>query len=114
VSEPVRANAIVPEQLTLGVADIEATEHFYRNVLGVAVQRAGDCVRIALGDFTLVFEHSPPTERAKFELGLRVHDRAALDAIAERVGVATYDRDGGGRALFVSDPDHYTIEIYAR
>jgi catechol 2,3-dioxygenase-like lactoylglutathione lyase family enzyme len=114
VSDPAEANAIVPEQLTLGVADIDATEHFYRSVLGIALERRADAVRIALGEFTLVFEHSPPTERAKFELGLRVRDRAALDAIAERAGVATYDRDGGGRALFVSDPDHYTIEISAR
>jgi catechol 2,3-dioxygenase-like lactoylglutathione lyase family enzyme len=105
---------IVPELLTLGVADIEATEHFYRNVLGIALERRGDAVRIPLGEFMLVFEHAPPTERAKFELGLRVPDVATLDAIAQRAGVATYDRDGGGRALFVSDPDHYTIEIYAR
>jgi catechol 2,3-dioxygenase-like lactoylglutathione lyase family enzyme len=111
VSEP---NAIVPEQLTLGVSDIDATERFYRDVLGVSPARHGDSVRISFGAFTLVFEHAPPTERAKFELGLRVDDPAALDAIAERVGTATYDRDGGGRALFVTDPDHYTIEIYAR
>ena len=99
----------------LGVADIEATEHFYRNVLGLHADRRGDALRVAFGNtFTLVFEHAPPTERAKFELGLRVPSIAVLDALAERVGVATYDRDGGGRALFVSDPDHYTIEFYAR
>jgi catechol 2,3-dioxygenase-like lactoylglutathione lyase family enzyme len=105
---------IVPAQLTLGVGDIEVTERFYRDVLGFALVRHGDAVRIVLGDFTLVFEHAPPTQRAKFELGLRVADAAALDAIAQRVGAATYDRDGGGRALFVTDPDHYTIEIFAR
>ncbi|MBV8367841.1 MAG: VOC family protein [Candidatus Eremiobacteraeota bacterium] len=111
---PVQASAIVPAQLTLGVADIDATERFYRNVLGIDVVRRGDAVRISFGEFTLVFEHAPPTERAKFELGLRVADVATLDAIAERVGTATYARDGGGRALFVTDPDHYTIEIFAR
>ena len=105
---------ITPEQLTLGVNDIDATERFYRDVLGVATVRHGDAVRIAFGDFTLVFEHAPPTERAKFELGLRVPDTAALETMAERVGAATYARDGGGRALFVTDPDHYTIEIFAR
>jgi catechol 2,3-dioxygenase-like lactoylglutathione lyase family enzyme len=108
------ANSIVPTQLTLGVSDIDTTERFYRDVLGVGPVRRGDAIRIAFGDFTLVFEHAPPTERAKFELGLRVPDTAALDAIAERVGTATYARDGGGRALFVTDPDHYTIEIFAR
>ncbi len=112
--ERLATSRIVPEQLTLGVADIEATEHFYCNVLGIDAERRGDALCIAFGEFTLVFEHAPPTERAKFELGLRVPDHATLDGIAERVGVATYDRDGGGRALFVSDPDHYTIEIYAR
>lgn len=107
-------HGIVPAQLTLGVSDIDATERFYRDVLGVEMVRHGDAVRITFGEFTLVFEHAPPTERAKFELGLRVPDTMMLDAIAERAGVATYDRDGGGRALFVTDPDHYTIEIFAR
>ncbi len=107
-------NRIVPTELTLGVADIDATEQFYRDILGVEMVRLGDAVRITFGEFTLVFEHAPPTERAKFELGLRVPDAAMLDAIAARAGVATYDRDGGGRALFVTDPDHYTIEIFVR
>jgi catechol 2,3-dioxygenase-like lactoylglutathione lyase family enzyme len=105
---------IVPAELTLGVADIDATERFYRDVLGVELVRHGDSVRITFGEFALVFEHAPPTTRAKFELGLRVRDGAALDEIARRVGAATYDRDGGGRALFVTDPDHYTIEIFVR
>ncbi|MDB5028629.1 MAG: putative Glyoxalase/bleomycin resistance protein/dioxygenase [Candidatus Eremiobacteraeota bacterium] len=104
---------IVPQQLTLGVSDIDATERFYRDVVGFEMVRHGDSVRIEMGTFTLVFEHAPPTERAKFELGLRVADGATLDAIAQRVGTATYDRDGG-RALFITDPDHYTIEIFAR
>lgn len=107
-------NAIVPAQLTLGVSEIDATERFYRDVLGLEMVRLGDAVRITFGEFTLVFEHAPPTERAKFELGLRVPDAAALDAIAARAGATIYDRDGGGRALFVTDPDHYTIEIFAR
>jgi catechol 2,3-dioxygenase-like lactoylglutathione lyase family enzyme len=107
-------SGIVPAQLTLGVSDIDLTEAFYRDVLGVETVRHGDAVRIAFGDFTLIFEHAPPTERAKFELGLRVPDAMALAAIAERVGAATYDRDGGGRALFVTDPDHYIIEIFVR
>ena len=107
-------HGIVPAELTLGVADIDATECFYRDVVGVDTVRHGDAVRIAFGEFTLVFEHAPPTTRAKFELGLRVRDGAALDVIAKRVGAATYARDGGGRALFITDPDHYTIEIFAR
>jgi catechol 2,3-dioxygenase-like lactoylglutathione lyase family enzyme len=105
---------ITPAQLTLGVADIDATERFYRDVLGVETVRHGDAVRIGFGEFTLVFEHAPPTERAKFELGLRVPDTAALETLAARVGAATYARDGGGRAIFVTDPDHYTIEFFAR
>ena len=107
-------SSIVPAQVTLGVSDIDVTERFYRQVLDVEMVRHGDALRIAFGAFTLVFEHAPPTERAKFELGLRVADTAALDAIAKRAGADTYDRDGGGRALFVTDPDHYTIEIFAK
>lgn len=108
------AGGIVPAQITLGVSDIDATERFYREVLGVEPVRRGDAIRIAFGEFTIVFEHAPPTERAKFELGLRVADVGALNKIAERAGVTTYDRDGGGHALFVTDPDHYTIEVFAR
>jgi catechol 2,3-dioxygenase-like lactoylglutathione lyase family enzyme len=107
-------NELIPTELTLGVADLDATEHFYRDTLGIETTRHGDAIRIVLGEFTLVFEHAPPTERAKFELGLRVPEPAVLDAIADRVGVATYARDGGGRAMFVTDPDHYTIEIFVR
>lgn len=106
------AGEIVPTKLTL-VADIGETERFYRDAIGLATVRHGDGVRIAFGEFTLVFEHAPPTERAKFELALRVPDGAALDALAARLGIETYDRDGGGRAVFVTDPDHYTIEIFA-
>jgi len=105
---------IAPAELTLGVADIDATEAFYRDVLRVEPRRLGDAIRITFGEFTLVFEHAPPTERAKFELGLRVVDPAELEVIAERAGAKTYDRDGGGRAFFVTDPDHYTIEIFTR
>ena len=104
----------IPAELTLGVSDLDATETFYRERLGIETTRHGDAIRISLGDFSLVFEHSPPTERAKFELGLRVADAAALDAIAQRAGAESYARDGGGRAIFVTDPDHYTIEIFVR
>ena len=107
-------SGIVPSELTLGVSDIDTTETFYRDVLGVEPVRHGDAIRITFGDFTLVFEHAPPTERAKFELALRVLDPGGLEVIAERAGAKTYDRDGGGRALFVTDPDHYTIEVFAR
>lgn len=107
-------NELIPAELTLGVTDLDATESFYRDTLGIATTRHGDSVRMVLGDFTLVFEHSPPTHRAKFELGLRVADGDQLEAIAERAGAATYARDGGGRAMFVTDPDHYTIELFVR
>lgn len=103
---------IVPAQLTLGVSDLDATERFYRDVLGVRTERNGESIRIAFGDFTILFELAPPPERAKMELALRVNDPAILDAIAQRVGASTYARDGGGHALFVTDPDHYTIEIF--
>src|SRR3984885_10878115 len=74
-------NRIVPTELTLGVADIDATEQFYRDILGVEMIRLGDAVRITFGAFTLVFEHAPPTERAKFELGLRVLISRMVDPV---------------------------------
>jgi catechol 2,3-dioxygenase-like lactoylglutathione lyase family enzyme len=105
---------IVPAQLTLGVGDIAETEKFYRDKLGMRVERQGDSLRIGFGDFIVLFEHAPPPERAKLELALRAVDAATLDAIAARIGAPTYDRDGGGRALYVTDPDHYTVEIFVR
>ena len=108
------ASGITPAQLTLGVGDLEATEKFYRDALGVPTERVGDTVRCSFGEFVILFELAPPPERAKLELALRVHSAETLETIAGRVGTDTYDRDGGGRALYVTDPDHYTIELFAR
>ena len=107
-------SGITPAQLTLGVGDLDATERFYRDALGAPTERHGDTVRCSFGEFAILFELAPPPERAKLELALRVPDAATLETIAARVGADTYDRDGGGRALYVTDPDHYTIELFAR
>ena len=107
MNDPIR-----PATLTLDVGSLDATESFYRDVLGARTQRNGESVRLGFDGFTVVFEHAPPPERAKLELGLRVDDDATLKAIAERVGATTYAREGGGRALYVTDPDQYTIEIF--
>lgn len=105
--------------LSLGVADIAASEQFYRDVLGLSTKRDGDHVRVQWPDFLLVLTENPPAERSKFHFGFRVDSKSEVDTWAERLrannvqilaGPATND---GTRQLFLLDPDQYVIEIYA-
>jgi catechol 2,3-dioxygenase-like lactoylglutathione lyase family enzyme len=106
-------------QLTLGVSDLRASEHFYREVLGFSTQRKGDNVVITLGDLSLILEPAPPVERAKLALGFRIA-AASLDELAARVRAGgghilagPAPREHGGTALLLMDPDHYQLEIFS-
>lgn len=105
--------------LSLGVTDLNASEAFYRDVLGFSTKRDGDDVRIEWPDFLLVLAEKPPADRSKFHFGFRVAGAAEVDSWAERLrsnrvqiisGPATTD---GTRQLFFLDPDQYVLEIYA-
>lgn len=105
--------------LSLGVGDLNASEKFYRDVLGLDTKRHGEDVRVQWPDFLLVLSEKPPTDRSKFHFGFRVGSDTEVDTWASRLrshnvqiisGPAT---DNGSRQLFFLDPDQYVIEIYA-
>jgi len=115
----VAASGMTPAHITLGVSDLGASEHFYRDVLGFSVQRTDESVTVALGTFLLILESAPPVGRAKFAFGFRIADEL-LDGLAGRVRAGgghilagPAPRESGGRALLLMDPDHYQLEIFS-
>lgn len=105
--------------LSLGVSDLSESEKFYRDALGLPVQRDGSDAFVRWPDFLLVLSENPPAGRGKSHFGFRVDTKAEVDAWAERLrangvqivaGPATH---GGTHRLFLLDPDDYQIEIYA-
>jgi catechol 2,3-dioxygenase-like lactoylglutathione lyase family enzyme len=106
--------------LSLGVTDLNASEVFYRDVLGLPTERDGEDVRIEWADFLFMLSERPPTDRSKFHFGFRVAAASEVDAWAERLrsnGVQIISGpadDNGVRQLFFLDPDQYVLEIYAQ
>ena len=105
--------------LSLGVSDLDVSESFYRDVLGLPTKRNADEVEVQWPDFTLILVHRPPATRGKFHFGFVVPKGEEVDAWAERLrangvgimsGPATSD---GERRLYFLDPDNYEIEIYS-
>lgn len=105
--------------LSLGVTDLNASERFYRDVLGLETKRDGEDVRVRWPDFSLVLTEKPPTDRSKFHFGFRVNNDADVDTWAERLRshsvqiISGPASDNGSRQLFFLDPDQYVVEIYA-
>lgn len=111
-------SGMTPAHITLGVSDLDASEHFYRDLLGFVVTRRAATVVVSFGDFSLVLDSQPPAERAKLAIGFRIMG-GALDELATRVAasggriLAGPDmHEDGRRALLLMDPDHYQLEIH--
>lgn len=106
-----------PSHLSLGVSDLEQSERFYRDVLGLSPERIDGDVHFHCSGFHIVLTETPPAGRGKFHFGFRVDSAAEVDAWAARAEAQgarlnrPHDRDGG-RVVFVNDPDDYVIEIY--
>lgn len=105
--------------LSLGVADLGASEAFYREVLGLETKRHGEDVRVEWPDFLLILSEKPPTDRSKFHFGFRVASDGEVDTWAERLRshnvqiISGPAGEDGMRQLFFLDPDQYVVEIYA-
>ena len=105
--------------LSLGVTDLNASEKFYRDVLGLPAKRDGEDVRVQWPDFLLVLSEKPPADRSKFHFGFRVENGNEVDTWAERLRshgaqiISGPAGENGSRQLFFLDPDQYVVEIYA-
>ncbi|MDH2910279.1 MAG: VOC family protein [Candidatus Eremiobacteraeota bacterium] len=105
-------------RLVLGVSDIETSERFYRELLGLPTQRSGDTVTVRWPAFTLELHERPPSDRGKFSFGFQVGAAADVDMWAQRLRAARVDivsgpaTHGSSRSLFCVDPDNYEIEIF--
>lgn len=104
--------------LTLGISDLDISEPFYRDVLGLPTVRRGDEIEVRWPDFVLILTPRPPAGRGKFHFGFRVGAAEDVDRWAERVRANSVDivsgplTDGETRQLYFVDPDNYEIEIY--
>lgn len=105
-------------RLSLGVSDLSESEVFYRDALGLPVERRDSDLFVRWPDLLLVLTENPPSARGKFHFGFKVESDAEVDAWAERLrarGVRVIGRpisQDGIRKFFFLDPDQYEIEIY--
>lgn len=105
--------------LSLGVGDTNASEAFYRDVLGLPTRRVDGDIHVRWPDFLLVLHESPPADRAKFHFGFQVTRAEDVDHWAKRLRDANmeimsgpFESEDGLRQIYFVDPDNYEIEIY--
>jgi len=112
------ATSIRPSHLTLGVSDVEVSERFYRDTLGLPTVRVGDDIEVEWPGFRLILTHRPPATRAKFRFGFQADSASEVDAWAGHLRSSGVDivsgpaNNGSRRTAFFIDPDNYEIEIF--
>ena len=114
-------------ELVLEVVDIEAAEAFYAGVLGFPVVDRwdeGGRVWLMAGTRTRIGLWRPQLGIARGRGGVHVHfafhlDDADFDAAVERLRghgyepeVVSFEEDGRGRSLYVTDPDGNVVECW--
>jgi catechol 2,3-dioxygenase-like lactoylglutathione lyase family enzyme len=126
VSAPPRVTGI--SELVLEVADLEASSHFYRNVLGFEETMHGegrdDRRWYLVGDSARLGLWSPQVGLAGGRGGAHVHFALHVaDSEIERIkdGLAAQGVEtegpmqlGPGRALYVTDPDGNVVEFWSQ
>ncbi len=106
--------------LNLDVADLERSEAFYRDVLGLPVTRGGESLSIRWPGGLLVLVAGSPNPAGTFHFGFRVATDAAVDACFaqfEARDATIVEMPVARGAVYVGrirDPDGYPIEIYAQ
>ena|ERR1035437_3293690 len=114
-------------EVVLEVLDLEEAERFYAEVLGFPVVGRwdeGGRVWLMAGTQTRIGLWRPQVGIARGRGGLHVHyamhiEDADFDDAVERVRrkgceseVVSFDDDGRGRALYVTDPDGNVVEFW--
>ena len=114
-------------ELVLEVVDLGAAERFYAEVLGLPVVERWehrDAVWVMAGDRTRIGLWRPQVGLAGGRGGVHVHyamhiEPAEYDAAVERLRAHGYELqeesfedDGRGRAVYVTDPDGNVVELW--
>jgi catechol 2,3-dioxygenase-like lactoylglutathione lyase family enzyme len=110
--------ALRPAVLSLGVSDLQVSERFYRDVLGLPTRSAGEDLEVRWPGFVLNISARPPAGRGKFHFGFRVDRAEDVDRWAERLranGVENVSGpfgENGERKVYFIDPDDFEISIF--
>lgn len=114
---PTRA-ALSLTHLNFDVADLDASERFYRDELCLPITRNSAALRLRTPNFLLVLAHGTPRIGGDFYFGFRVASTADVDGwfarFAER-NVPIIEQPVQRGAVYVgrvTDPDGYIIEVY--
>lgn len=104
--------------LNLDVRDLDVSERFYRDVLGLPVERDGSKLIAREPGFLIVLNSGEPAMGGTFHFGFRLDSPAEVDAwFARARDRATIVREprAANRVYVgrIADPDGYAIEIYA-
>lgn len=110
-------------ELVLEVLDLDASERFYAEVLGLPVtMRSDDRIWVAAGARTRIGLWEPQVGIADGRGGVHVHyalhiDEADYDTAVARLrgqGHEPHEEDFGesGRAAYITDPDGNVVELW--
>jgi len=112
-------------ELVLEVADLEASEHFYAEVLGLpVVDRWPDreAIWVMAGERTRIGLWKPQVGLFGSRGGVHVHfalhiDDSDYDAAVQRLRslgqkIEETEFEGAGRSAYVKDPDDHLVELW--
>jgi catechol-2,3-dioxygenase len=105
--------------LNLDVSDLTVSERFYRDELGLPVERRPASLALRTPAFLLVLAQGTPQLGGSFHFGFRVPVRSDVDVWFERFrerGVTVVEAPAERAGVYVGricDPDGYHIEIYS-
>ncbi|MBD5655149.1 MAG: VOC family protein [Candidatus Eremiobacteraeota bacterium] len=111
--------ALALTHLNLDVRDLDVSERFYRDGLGLPVERRETSLRVCTAEYLLVLNVGEPAVGGTFHFGFRVPTRDDVDAWAAHLRVANVrllvepHETGPVYVARIADPDAYEIEIYA-
>jgi len=103
--EPIEVNHVA-----LRVADLEASEQFYRRVFGtpgIIFERPGQRYLRLDGNFVALFEREPPA-MDHFAISIRDYD---ADAVERRTGALGLSPRRSSSFVYVLDPDGIEVQI---